>query len=206
MLEAKTTSTIFSDIQNVALKNGLKVNPELIGNTAANLKKTNPLNAQTNCPFTSIAGVLRNTHGIDVTAKGTASTYTLTDAVRNAFVVGDTAFEKASIASRSGKFFSSPEGAGQLLVKKFGDNASGVVSVVWDSNKLPTMPPGSGHAFNFEIKNGVVTFKDFQQGLDHQAVSKYWNFMNQDRGFNAIRIDNLEPKWEWILKNACDSA
>lgn len=69
--------------------------------------------------------------------------------------VVESCFKGAKVIDGSAvKFGKSPKDASEMLVNKFGKNASGVVSV-----QLKT---GGGHAFNWTIKDGIVKFFDGQ--------------------------------------------
>lgn len=108
--------------------------------------------------------------------------------------VVESCFKGAKVIDGSAvKFGKSPKDASEMLVNKFGKNASGVVSV-----QLKT---GGGHAFNWEIKDGVVKFFDGQNNRDDSVVSSlYWRMMNPNDSLTIARLDNAEINFDAIKK------
>ena len=89
------------------------------------------------------------------------------------------------------KFGRSRQDAAEMLVRRFGNNASGVCGVQWKT--------GGGHAFNWQIKNGVVSFFDGQAGKDDSFVSRvYW------KDLIMLRLIWMQLKNYWNnVKNTC---
>lgn len=94
------------------------------------------------------------------------------------------------------KFGRSRQDAAEMLANKFGNNASGVVSVQWKKSS----PLKGGHIFNWEIKDGVVKFFDGQNNRDDSKVSGYWNFINANDSLTIARLDNAEINFDAIKK------
>ena len=59
---------------------------------------------------------------------------------------------------------------------------------------------GGGHAFNWSIKNGDVTFFDGQKGRDDAIVSKYWSSIDQKDSLTLVRLDNADINFDGIKK------
>ena len=106
-----------------------------------------------------------------------------------------------TIREKANEFGRSPERAAQILVEKFGKNASGAVGVKWMAYG-DKMDGESGHAFNFIIKNGVVEFFDTQRpdlDLNDFAIrNNYWPLIHKDSEFSAVRLDNAEPIFDFL--------
>ena len=87
------------------------------------------------------------------------------------------------------KFGRSRNDAAEMLVKRFGNNAEGVVAVQWRGN--------GGHIFNWKIVDGIVKFFDGQQGLTDDKVSmRYWNLIDPNGFLQIARLDGLEVIWD----------
>ena len=87
------------------------------------------------------------------------------------------------------KFGRSRNDAAEMLVRRFGNNAEGVVNVPWRG--------GGGHIFNWKIADGVVTFLDGQQGLTDDKISmRYWNLIDPNGRLQLARLDGLEVIWD----------
>ena len=163
--------------------------PESISETLA---KANPNRGNSdyknNCTLCSLAGFLRNVKGYDVVAGKTDGKQ------QNLGGIIEDCFKGAEILDGSAlKFGHSVDDASDMLVKRFGNNASGVVSIQWKN-------VSGGHAFNWFIKDGKVTFADFQGGRDHQVVTKYWKQINPNDSMTIARLDQAELIEESVLK------
>lgn len=150
---------------------------------AESLKNANPLKrseeGKNNCTYCSVAGFLRRA-GYNVTAKGTGGVG------QNPAGVWEKCFKDVQVLEgTAGKFGRSKRDAEEFLLKRFGDNAEGVVSVPFNSN-------GDGHAFNWKIENGKVFFMDFQQGTSGSQLDMYWNFIDPNGYFAVARLDGLK--------------
>lgn len=111
--------------------------------------------------------------------------------------VVESCFKGAKVMDGSAvKFGRSRQDAAEMLVNKFGNNASGVVSVQWKKSS----PLKGGHIFNWEIKDGVVKFFDGQNNRDDSKVSGYWNFINANDSLTIARLDNAEINFDAIKK------
>ncbi len=154
------------------------------------LKKANPLRndpkmGKNNCTYSSVAGFLRS-HGYDVVAKGTGGTG------QNPGGVWEKCFKNVKVLEgTAGKFGRSKQDAEEFLIKHFGNDAEGVVSVPFDSI-------GNGHAFNWKIESGKVSFIDFQQGTYGSQLDVYWNFIDPNGYFAIARLDGLEINVEGL--------
>lgn len=94
--------------------------------------------------------------------------------------VVENCFKGAKVMDGSAvKFGRSRQDAAEMLANKFGNNASGVVSVQWKGNR-------GGHIFNWQIKDGVVKFFDGQS--------------NKDDSLTIARLDNAEINFDAIKK------
>ena len=157
---------------------------------AETLDRANPYkgeNGRNNCVYAAIAGFLRS-EGVDITAKQAPNC----DA-QNGPGVAEEVFRALNRPENRRRvmdgsaitFGKSREDAERMLKKRYGDNAKGFVNVQWKD--------GGGHAFNFEIVDGKVIFKDYKYGYPDWKVSQYWNFINQNGHFSMIRLDGLVP-------------
>ena len=156
------------------------------------IQKANPLlgseEGTNNCTYCAVAGAMRMM-GFDVVAKGTGGTG------RNLGVVADDCFRGARILEGNAKTFGkSPKDAAELLKKKFGDNAYGMVGAPLTENR-------GGHAFSWRIQDGVVEFFDFQQKRTNDTiVQKYWNHIDPNGYLTLVRLDNAEINMDTIHK------
>lgn len=84
------------------------------------------------------------------------------------------------------KFGTSKEAASEMIVNKFGKNAKGVVSV--------ELTNGSGHAFNFFAKDGVVSFVDGQdsQSPVNTSIDAFWQRIKTDGSLQMADLSNAE--------------
>lgn len=85
------------------------------------------------------------------------------------------------------KFGKSKKDAAEMLVKRFGENAQGVVSIEWKKSFAD-----GGHAFNWSIENGVVKFFDGQKGVSDDFVYGYWRNIDPQGALTLARLDGLE--------------
>lgn len=146
------------------------------------------------CSNAGIAGVLRHSHGFEVTAKPVENgrQQNLGDTVRDCF-------DGARILEGSaGKFGKSQADASDMLKKRFGDNAAGVASFEW--RKLTPNEESKGHTISWEIKNGNVEFDDYAQGTDNAGTAAYWRRMDANGGLIIARLDDAIPKFENLKK------
>ena len=162
----------------------------------------NPLNGKPegkgNCINAALATYFR-TQGLDFTAKGSGGKggnlggiieqcFTKIDGTTNNMVKDGTAIR-----------FGSKNDAASMLIKKFGNNAEGVVGIEWnDKYKALLKQRGimsisdlEGHAFNWKIEDGIVTFFDGQKGRSN--VDKYFDFIDTNGNLQLARLDNLIP-------------
>lgn len=146
----------------------------------------NDPDGQNNCSACGITAFLRR-QGYDVTAKGTNRE------MQNLGGVVEKRFKGAKVLDGSAvKFGRSRKDAAEMLLKRYGDNAEGIVGVQWKGGR-------GGHVFNWVIKNGVVSFFDAQQGLNDDRVSlKYWNIMDPQGALQLARLDGLEINMDAI--------
>lgn len=167
--------------------------PEPLSST---LKKTNPKRGSDemalNCVSCAIAGCLRQL-GYDVSAAS------MLGKPHIPYVVLHECFKDPNVLYGPNKAFSSRETATATLKRLFGDNASGIVGVDW-SPKVG----GGGHEFNWQIKDGEVSFFDAQQnpGVDDKRIDyfKYVDTETPSKKVDVTRLDNLEINYEGLKK------
>lgn len=143
-----------------------------------------------NCTYCSIASYLRSI-GYNVTAGSTGGE------MQNLGGVVEKCFKGARVINGSAvKFGKSVNDASEMLVKKFGDNASGVCSVQFIKGK-------GGHAFNFTIKDGIVQFFDGQREdspiNNPDTIERLWKMIDKNGDLTLARLDNAE-----VLVDALD--
>lgn len=159
------------------------------------IKHTNPLlgkpEGKNNCSACGIASFIRHFHGLDVVAKSTGGE------MQNLGGVVEECFKGAKVFDGSAvKFGRSRKDAAEMLVRRFGDNAEGVVSVQFRGT-------GGGHIFNWMINAGNVSFFDGQQGWDDAKVSRiYWQAIDPMGALQLARLDGLDVNWDAIKKYA----
>lgn len=146
--KVKVDEILSNVAENAVTENGIKKlqTKETIATTIANV---NPHYGEAeyanNCSACGVASFLRQS-GYDVIAKGTGGKQQILGGVV------DECFKGAKVMDGvATKFGRSRDDAAEMLVKKFGDNASGVVSIQWKNGR-------GGHIFNWTIKNGVADF------------------------------------------------
>lgn len=164
------------------------------------MKNTNPKRGdpayEGNCTSCAIAAFMRMC-GFDVRAgkvRGGQGQSLITAATR----CFDFDNKTNVLRGNASEFGTTPEQTAQNLVEKFGKNASGVIAF-----NLRTSGDNSiGHAFNFKIENGIIEFFDTQEpkiNLNDSVVRKiYWPRMMKDLPFEAVRLDNAEPIFEFL--------
>lgn len=173
---ASTAKTVSNGIKKLS-------KPETLADTIKNVNpnRGNPT-YKNNCTFCSVASYLR-TKGYDVTARDTGGKQQMLGGVV------ENCFKGAKIIDGSAvKFGKSPKDASEMLVNKFGKNASGVCAV-----QLKT---GGGHAFNWTIKDGIVKFFDGQDkdcDINYpDFISDFWSLIKQNDGLTIARLDNAD--------------
>ena len=120
--------------------------------------------------------------GYNVTAKSTGGE------MQNLGGLVEKCFSGAKVTEGSAvKFGKSVSDASEMLVRKFGDNASGVCSV-----QFRTLTGPRGHAFNWSIKDGVVTFFDGQNpsSFINTNPELIWKKIIQGDPITLARLDN----------------
>lgn len=173
---ASTTKSVTKGIKKLS-------KPETLSDT---IKHVNPNRGnpayKNNCTYCSITAFLR-TLGYDVTARDTGGAQQMLGGVV------ENCFKGAKVIDGSAvKFGKSTKDASEMLVNKFGRNASGVCAV-----QLKT---GGGHAFNWTIKNGIVKFFDGQDetcDINYpEFIEDFWSLIKQNDGLTIARLDNAE--------------
>lgn len=157
------------------------------------LTNTNPLRnsieGANNCSSCALASHLRLS-GFDAKAKS------LGGKPQNLIGVVEECFSGAKVMDGTAvKFGKSPSDAAEMLVKRFGDNASGACAVTWRNG-------AGGHIFNWFIEDGKVRFADFQQQTD--SISGYWNQIDLNGFIQLVRLDNATVKDLDALKKYVD--
>ena len=198
---AESVNDVKSQVNAERIKNavshGFKVlsHPETLAET---LKNTNPLRGnadmRNNCTSCSIAAFLRRC-GIDVTAKSTGGE------MQNLSVAVENYFKDVKVLNGNAtKFGKSRDDAAEMLLRRYGSgvenpqdiNAEGVVGIkIKDTD--------GGHAFNWVIKNGVVSFFDAQNNLGDKDLSAIiWKRIDTNGYLTLARLDNAEINFEAI--------
>lgn len=157
------------------------------------IKNVNPLKGTTeglnNCSSCGLASFLRSSKGLDVTSKSLGGKPQILGGVIEECFKGAKVIDGSAV-----KFGKSREDAAEMLVNRFGKNASGVVSINWRNKDV-------GHIFNWSIKDGVVEFFDGQSGRDDSVVSNlYWKLIDPNGSLTIARLDNAEPIWDALEK------
>lgn len=133
-----------------------------------------------NCTYCSVTSYLRSI-GYDVTARDTGGK------PQNLGGVIESCFKGAKIFDGSAvKFGKSTKDASEMLINKFGQNASGICDVQFKG--------GGGHAFNWSIKDGIVKFFDGQSATSpvNTHIDSFWSRIDADGGLTLARLDNAE--------------
>lgn len=158
--------------------------PESLADTIKNVNPNRDNSAyDNNCTLCSTGSILRQVFGMDVTAGSTGRK------PQNLGGIVEECFEGAKVIDGSAvKFGKSKQDASEMIRKRFGDNASGVVSVEWKQ--------GGGHAFNWTIKDGIVKFFDGQDSSslinNTQTLEIWWKRIKQNDALTIARLDNAE--------------
>lgn len=154
------------------------------------LKNVNPhrldSNYKNNCTLCSIASFLRQ-KGYDVTAGSTGGK------PQNLGGIVEKCFKNAKVLDGSAtKFGRSRQDAAEMLLKRYGQNAEGVCAIKFKN--------GRGHAFNWKIADGVVSFFDGQSGWDDSVVSRFWSrgLINTNDSLILARLDNAEIDFDAV--------
>ncbi len=201
LLKKKAGSSDFgkSSFESVAGKSATKVaqtvggikklsSPESLSDT---LKKVNPhlgdAKYDNNCTLCSIASFLRQ-KGYDVVAGSTGGKQQNLGGIVEECFKGAKVFDGSAI-----KFGRSRQDAGEMLLKRFGQNAEGVCSIQWKGGR-------GGHAFNWKIKEGIISFFDGQNGYEDAEISRLWGLIDPNGSLQLVRLDNLEVDLEAVKK------
>lgn len=141
-----------------------------------------------NCTYCSVTSYLRSI-GYDVIARDTGGK------PQNLGGVIENCFKGARVIDGSAaKFGKSTKDASEMLINKFGQNASGVCDVQFKG--------GGGHAFNWSIKDGVVKFFDGQDVTSkiNTNIDAFWKKIDTNGGLTLARLDNAEVITDAIKK------
>lgn len=164
------------------------------------VKNTNPHRGEEkykeNCTSCSITAFLRS-QGYDVSARDTGGKpQQLGGILEECFRRPSNSSDHSPSFVKQGsaiKFAKSVNDAGEMLKKRYGDNASGVVSV--------PLVDGRNHAFNWLIKDGKVTFFDGQDKRSFFNVPELaWSHIDPNGMLEFARLDNLEVIGDAIRK------
>lgn len=155
-----------------------------------------------NCTINSVMSYLRS-QGVDVKAGSTNGVMqNLNGIVQECFKSVpeySSRTKTGCIDGKASEFGKSYEDAKAFIRKKYGDNAEGVVGIDWIN--------GGGHAFNWKVVNGEVSFFDPQAKT--MDVSDYWtrsNKININGSLQAARLDGYEPRAEGVRSWAYGTA
>lgn len=156
------------------------------------IKNANPNRGKSlynnNCTYCSVTSYLRSI-GYDVTARDTGGK------PQNLGGVIENCFKGAKVLDGSAvKFGKSTKDASEMLINRFGQNASGVCSV--------QIKGIGGHAFNWSIKDGVVKFFDGQdvESPVNTNIETLWKKIDTNGGLTLARLDNAEVITDAIKK------
>ena len=164
----------------------------------SSLRKINPHfltpGGQKNCVSCSIASVLRDKFGADVTAvkntKGENIRVVLSDILKNRStnMFNTTIDQKTLYAFKKTALLDSPKVAAErLILSKFKEPGSqGICTVTWRGLNF-------GHAFCWKNVGGQIMFYDPQRGTS-SFVDKadFFKHMDIDRDFVIARLDNAD--------------
>lgn len=145
------------------------------------------------CSSCAYAGYLRK-NGFDVRAINLAEGLHPPDAHAAADKVREL-FQGAKVYDPLGGiggtlFKKDPDG---LLIRQFGENADGVLAVTFD----PRYRVGSGHEFNFVIRNGQVEFTDYKGGWTDDFIRKnVLPAVAENSAFMAADLSKSTPLWD----------
>lgn len=93
------------------------------------------------------------------------------------------------------KFARSVRDAEEMLLKRYGQSAKGIVAL------SDIKGQGSGHAFSWEIKDGKVSFYDFQQRLNDAGVrNRVFPKLVTSSDLLLARLDNSDIDFKEIAK------
>lgn len=161
--------------------------PETLEET---LRNTNPNRGHpdydNNCTLCSITAFLRQ-QGYDVTAGKTGGKQQMLGGKVEECFKGVKVLDGSAV-----KFGRSRKDATEMLLNRFGNNAEGVCGIQWKN--------GRGHAFNWKIKDGNVSFFDGQSGWNDSIVSRFWSkgLINPNDSLCLARLDNAEINFDAI--------
>ena len=155
------------------------------------LKNVNPNRGNpdynNNCTLCSIASFFRQ-QGLDVKAGKTGGEGQILGGIVEECFKGAKVLDGSAV-----KFGRSRQDAAEMLLKRFGNNAEGVCGVQWKN--------GGGHAFNWKIKDGIVSFFDGQSGkTDVYCSNVYWRLINSNGHLTIARLDNAEINYDGVKK------
>ena len=147
------------------------------------------------CTSSSIAGYLRDVFHIDARGinleKGPSSADEYEEILKKCF-------EGCKVVKpfNGRSFKNDPEG---VLIRAFGKNANGVVSVLFTNE---SRLGDSAHSFNFSIKNGLVEWSDYKTGKDSDFIKRvYLPNIRADGEVLYANLDGSKPIIEEIKKN-----
>ena len=175
-------------------KSGLKRldKPESISEVIQNANpKYGEPDYNTNCTYCSVTSFLRS-KGYDVTAKTPGLDG---DNVIN--IASDGFIGASARYGKTGRFGKSVKDASEILVNNFGTNADGICQISYKRVHY-------GHAFNWSIKDGVVTFFDGQSPTslinNEKSIHKYWKYIDTNSNMAMVRLDQAEIDKKGITK------
>lgn len=164
------------------------------------LKSANTLSAEdakNTCVPSGIAGFLRTKYGVDAKVKTTGGQMQNTAGVIESCFSGAKIIEGKAVTFGKGR-----KEAEEMLVRRFGNNAEGIVAVdLWlDRNHTRK----TGHAFNFKITDGVVEFMDYRHGRSDLDImspgTEYFSRIDTNGQLTLANLANATPLFEEIEK------
>lgn len=164
------------------------------------LKAANTLSAEegkNTCVPSAIAGYMRTQYGIDAKVKSTGGQMQNTAGVIESCFSGAKIIEGKAVTFGKGR-----KDAEDMLIRRFGNNAEGIVAVdLWldSAHKRKT-----GHAFSFKITNGVVEFMDYRHGRSDSDImspgNEYFNRIDTAGQLVLANLKDATPLYEEIEK------
>lgn len=166
------------------------------------LKNANPFKntyeGKNNCANAAIAGFLR-TEGKDVAAKTSGGNQQIPiEVAENCFDITPKNKLQFSNGAPQTKRFTTRDSASQYLVERFGNEAKGFVAIKWRKEY-----GGHGHAFNFEIHNGKVTYMDYKNGKNDTDID-YFEKIDPNGHLTLINLKGATPKWETATQHIAE--
>jgi len=186
---------------SVNMSSSHKPNKKVPQELSKALQEANPYKNKkcSNCVPSSLAGSMRRIFGMECTATDKGP-FNLHDVIEECF-------EGANLKTLTNgtKFSKSKEDADAMLIKFFGNDAKGVISVKWKKDSPLSRVVNNkdglvGHAFNFEIVDGKVTYQDYKLGREGSIVLRYLSEIDPASEITLANLANATPIMEKLRK------